>query len=182
MKQVIIDQKEIYLSNPIVQRDFDLDNNINYCFVGIRRTGKSYMLYQQIKNLEKAGIPLSEILYVNFEDERLLEVTAEDLNVILEIGLEMAGDNKPYVFLDEIQNVVGWEKFVRRLADMKYKVNITGSNSKMLSHEIASTLGGRFMIVQIFPYSFDEYLHALGKEKDYLQVLSTSEKAEINKI
>lgn len=182
MKQVIIDQKEIYLSNPIVQRDFDLDNNINYCFVGIRRTGKSYMLYQQIKNIEKAGIPLSEILYVNFEDERLLEVTAEDLNVILEIGLEMAGDNKPYVFLDEIQNVVGWEKFVRRLADMKYKVNITGSNSKMLSHEIASTLGGRFMIVQIFPYSFDEYLHALGKEKDYLQVLSTSEKAEINKI
>ncbi len=70
----------------------------------------------------------------------LLEVTSEDLNVILEIGMEMAGDNKkPYVFLDEIQNVSGWEKFVRRLADMKYRVNITGSNSKMLSHEIAST-------------------------------------------
>ncbi|MBR1702183.1 MAG: ATP-binding protein [Lachnospiraceae bacterium] len=182
MKQVIIDQKEIYLNNPVIRRDFDLEENINYCFIGIRRTGKSYMMYQQVKNLEEAGIPLCEILYVNFEDERLLEVTAEDLNVILEIGLEMAGGNKPYVFLDEVQNVEGWAKFVRRLADMKYKVNITGSNSKMLSHEIASTLGGRFMIVQIFPYAFTEYLHALGNEKDYLQVLSTSEKAEINRI
>ncbi len=182
LKQVIIDQKEIYLNNPIVRRDFDLDGNINYCFVGIRRTGKSYMMYQQVKNLEEKGVPLSEILYINFEDERLLEVTSEDLNVILEIGMEMAGDNKkPYVFLDEIQNVPGWEKFVRRLADMKYKVNITGSNSKMLSHEIASTLGGRFMIVQIFPYAFTEYLHALGKEKDYLQVLTTSDRADINK-
>ena len=94
----------------------------------------------------------------------------------------MAGDGKkPYIFLDEIQNVVGWEKFVRRLADMKYRINITGSNSRMLSHEIASTLGGRFMIVQVFPYSFHEYLHAFGKEKDYLRVLSTSEKAEISK-
>ena len=183
LKQVIIDQKEMYLNNPIIRRDLELEENINYCFVGIRRTGKSYMMYQQVKNLEEAGIPLNEILYVNFEDERLLEVTAEDLNVILEIGFEMAGDNKkPYVFLDEIQNVKGWEKFVRRIADMKYKVNITGSNSKMLSYEIASTLGGRFMIVQIFPYAFTEYLHALGKEKDYLQILSTSEKAEINKI
>lgn len=182
LKQVIIDQKDIYLNNSIIRRDLETEENINYCFVGIRRTGKSYMMYQQVKNLEEAGIPLSEILYVNFEDERLLEVTSEDLNVILEIGLEMAGENKPYVFLDEIQNVEGWEKFVRRLADMKYRVNITGSNSKMLSREIASTLGGRFMIVQIFPYAFPEYLHALGREKDYLQVLSTSEKAEISKL
>lgn len=182
LKQVVIDQKDIYLNNQVIKRDFDLENNLNYCFVGIRRTGKSYMMYQQVKNLEKTGVPLSEILYINFEDERLLEVTAEDLNTFLEIGIEMAGDNKPYVFLDEIQNVEGWEKFVRRLADMKYRVSITGSNSKMLSREIVSTLGGRFMIVQIFPYSFDEYLHALGKEKDYLQVLSTSEKAEINRL
>ena len=183
LKQVIVDQKEVYLNNPIVRRDFELEENINYCFVGIRRTGKSYMMYQQVKNLEEAGIPRDEILYVNFEDERLLEVTVEDLNVILEIGHEMAGNSKkPYIFLDEIQNVAGWEKFVRRLADMKYRVSLTGSNSKMLSHEIASTLGGRFMIIQIFPYSFTEYLHALGKAKDYLQVLGTSEKAEINRI
>ena len=181
LKQVIIDQKEIYLNNPVINRDLDLEENVNYCFVGIRRTGKSYMMYQQIQMLEKAGVPVSEILYVNFEDERLLEVSAADLDVILEIGLEIAGEHKPYIFLDEIQNVAGWEKFVRRLADMKYSVSITGSNSKMLSREIASTLGGRFMIVQVFPYSFREYLHALGKGKDYPEILSTSEKAEMKK-
>ncbi|MBR0147379.1 MAG: ATP-binding protein [Eubacterium sp.] len=182
IKHVIIDQKEVYLNNPIVRRDYGLEEKVNYCFVGIRRTGKSYMMYQQIKDLEESGVPRNEILYVSFEDERLLEATAEDLNVILEVGLEMAGDGKkPYIFLDEVQSVVGWEKFVRRLADTKYRINITGSNSRMLSHEIASTLGGRFMIVQVFPYSFHEYLHAFGKEKDYLRVLSTSEKAEVSK-
>ena len=88
-------------------------------------------------------------------------MTADDLNTILEIGLEISGtDTKPYLFLDKIQNINGWEKFVRRIADMKYRINITGSNSKMLSSEIASTLGGRFMIVNVFPYSFKEYLSA----------------------
>ena len=183
LKQVIIDQKETYLDNPIIRRDFELEENINYCFVGIRRTGKSYMLYQQIQNLLTSGKRLNDILYVNFEDERLLEVTSEDLNVILEIGLELAGEGeKPFIFLDEIQRVDRWENFVRRLADMKYRVSITGSNSKMLSREIASTLGGRFMPVQIFPYSFPEYLHALGKEKDFLQVISTADKANLFQI
>ena len=183
LKQVIIDQKETYLNNPIIRRDFELEENINYCFVGIRRTGKSYMLYQQIQNLLTSGKKLNDILYVNFEDERLLEVTSEDLNIILEIGLELAGEGKkPFIFLDEIQRVDSWENFVRRLADMKYRVSITGSNSKMLSREIASTLGGRFMPVQIFPYSFPEYLHALGKEKDFLQVISTADKASLFQI
>ena len=183
LKQVIIDQKETYLDNPIIRRDFELEENINYCFVGIRRTGKSYMLYQLLQNILTSGKRLNDILYVNFEDERLLEVTSEDLNVILEIGLELAGEGeKPFIFLDEIQRVDRWENFVRRLADMKYRVSITGSNSKMLSREIASTLGGRFMPVQVFPYSFPEYLHALGKEKDFLQVISTADKANLFQI
>ena len=183
LKQVIIDQKETYLDNPIIRRDFELEENINYCFVGIRRTGKSYMLYQLVQNILTSGKRLNDILYVNFEDERLLEVTSEDLNVILEIGLELAGEGeKPFIFLDEIQRVDRWENFVRRLADMKYRVSITGSNSKMLSREIASTLGGRFMPVQVFPYSFPEYLHALGKEKDFLQVISTADKANLFQI
>ena len=183
LKQVITDQKETYLNNPLIRRDYGLEQNINYCFVGIRRTGKSYMMYQQIRALTDTGTPLSEILYVNFEDERLLEVTVQDLDVILEIGLEIAGGkSKPYIFLDEIQNVNSWEKFVRRVADMKYRISITGSNSRMLSSEIASVLGGRFMIVQIFPYSFQEYLHALGNEKDYTAPNSTADKAEVNNI
>ena len=180
IKQIMVDQKEIYLNNPLIARQYSLEENVNYCFVGIRRTGKSYMMYQQIKALLDKGIPLSQIVYVNFEDERLLEMTVDDLNTILEIGLELAEAGiKPYLFLDEIQNIDGWEKFVRRIADMKYKVSITGSNSKMLSSEIASTLGGRFVIMHIFPYSFAEYLIANGKERNYLDTISTSEKADV---
>lgn len=180
LKQIIIDQKKMYLDNLLISRNYDLEENVNYCFVGIRRTGKSYMMYQQIHNLMNDGIPSSQIVYVNFEDERLLEIGVEDLNTILEIGIELSGSKgKPYLFLDEIQNVDGWEKFVRRVADMKYRINITGSNSKMLSKEIASTLGGRFMIVNVFPYSFKEYLSANHIENVRLDQMSTKQRADI---
>lgn len=180
LKQIIIDQKEMYLDNPLISRDYDLEENVNYCFVGIRRTGKSYMMYQQIHNLMNDGISSSQIVYVNFEDERLLEIGVDDLNTILEIGIEFSGSKgKPYLFLDEIQNVDGWEKFVRRVADMKYRINITGSNSKMLSKEIASILGGRFMIVNVFPYSFKEYLSANHIENIMLAQIGTKKRADI---
>lgn len=180
LKQIIIDQKEMYLGNPLISRDYDLEENVNYCFVGIRRTGKSYMMYQQIHNLMNDGISSSQIVYVNFEDERLLEIGVDDLNTILELGIEFSGSKgKPYLFLDEIQNVDGWEKFVRRVADMKYRINITGSNSKMLSKEIASTLGGRFMIVNVFPYSFKEYLSANHIENIMVDQIGTKKRADI---
>ena len=180
LKQIMIDQKETYLNNTIITTQYPLEENVNYCFVGIRRTGKSYLMYQQIKQLESKGVSLSQIVYVNFEDERLLEIKVTDLNTILEIGLEMSGStNKPYLFLDEIQNINGWEKFVRRIADMKYRINITGSNSKMLSSEIASTLGGRFIIMNVYPYSFTEYLTANHREKNYLDVISTQDRADV---
>ena len=180
LKQIIIDQKEMYLGNPLISRDYDLEENVNYCFVGIRRTGKSYMMYQQIHNLMNDGISSSQIVYVNFEDERLLEIGVDDLNTILELGIEFSGSKgKPYLFLDEIQNVDGWEKFVRRVADMKYQINITGSNSKKLSKEIASTLGGRFMIVNVFPYSFKEYLSANHIENVRLDQIGTKKRADI---
>ena len=137
-------------------------------------------MYQQIHKLMNDGIPLSQIIYVNFEDERLLEIGVDDLNTLLEIGIEFSGSNgKPYLFLDEIQNVDGWEKFVRRVADMKYRINITGSNSKMLSREIASTLGGRFMVVNVYPYSFAEYLSANHIENVMLDQMSTRQRADI---
>ena len=180
LKQIIIDQKEMYFDNPIISRNYDLEDNVNYCFVGIRRTGKSYLMYQQIHKLMNDGIPLSQIIYVNFEDERLLEIGVDDLNTLLEIGIEFSGSNgKPYLFLDEIQNVDGWEKFVRRVADMKYRINITGNNSKMLSREIASTLCGRFMVVNVYPYSFAEYLSANHIENVMLDQMSTRQRADI---
>ena len=180
LKQIMIDQKESYLNNPLIPRKYFLEENVNYCFVGIRRTGKSYMMYQKIQSLIEKGVPVSQIVYVNFEDERLLEITSDDLNIILEIGIELSGTaNRPYLFFDEIQNIDGWEKFVRRMADMKYRIDITGSNSKMLSNEIASTLGGRFVILNVYPYSFSEYLVANHKDKNYLNVISTKDRAEV---
>ena len=164
----------MYLDNLLISRNYDLEENVNYCFVGITRTGKSYMMYQQIHNLMNDGIPSSQIVYVNFEDERLLEIGVEDLNTILEIGIELSGSKgKPYLFLDEIQNVDGWERFVRRVADMKYRINIAGSN------RIASILGGRFMIVNVFPYSFKEYLSANHIENVRLDQMSTKQRADI---
>lgn len=179
IKQVILDQREMYTEVPIVHRRYAFEGGVNYCFVGIRRAGKSYYMYQQIRRLLEKGIPLNEIVYVNFEDERLMEMTSGDLNLILEIGYEFSGGTKPYLFLDEIQNVDGWSKFARRIADQKYTVSITGSNSRMLSSEIASTLGGRYLMVPVYPYSFQEYLAANGKSVQDPALLGTKEKAEI---
>jgi predicted AAA+ superfamily ATPase len=96
-------------------------------------------------------------LYINFEDERLAAMKATDLNLFLECYKELY-DARPVIFLDKIQNISGWEKFARRLADTKYRVFITGSNAKMLSREIYTTLGGRFIAKEISPFSFREYL------------------------
>lgn len=115
------------------------------------------MMYQRVKQLLSEGVGWDEILFVDFEDERLAEADAMDLNLFLETHLEAYG-KKPYIFGDEVQNVEHWEKFVRRLANSKYRLYITGSNAKMLSKDVATTLGGRFFIVDVYPYSFQEYL------------------------
>jgi predicted AAA+ superfamily ATPase len=128
----------------------------NYMLVGIRGAGKSWLMYSQMQLFaRKHG--WDSILYCNFEDERLLQMDVSDLNTLLEIHMEQT-KKQPICFFDEIQNVSGWEKFARRLADSKYRVYITGSNAKMLSHDIGTTLGARYLIMTVFPYCFSEYL------------------------
>lgn len=100
-----------------------------------------------------------EILYFNFEDDRLVNLTVEDLDLI-KVSYEELYPHKPIFFLDEIQIVEHWEKFARRLADQQYRVYITGSNAKMLSAEIATTLGGRYIVQNVYPFSFSEFLKA----------------------
>ena len=157
IRQCLISKREEIESVEVVFRPFEFDENGNYVFVGVRHVGKSYMMYQRVKQLLNEGVGWDEILFVDFEDERLAEIDAMDLNQFLEVHLEVYG-KKPYVFLDEIQNIEHWEKFVRRLVNAKYKVYVTGSNAKMLSKDVATTLGGRFYIVDVYPYSFREYL------------------------
>lgn len=159
LKSVIADNQAEIPRHQVIPRDFSFEDFGNYVFVGIRRAGKSYLLYQRIQQLLANGTGWDEILYINFEDERLEGMGKENLNLLLETHIEMYG-KRPTLFLDEIQNVEGWEKFARRLADAKYRVYITGSNAKMLSSEIQTTLGGRYININVYPYSFTEYLAA----------------------
>ena len=138
-------------------RQYELEPSANYVFVGLRRAGKSYLMYQHIHSLLAAGHSIEEILYFNFEDDRIDIFNVSELDLINTCYEEMYG-HRPIFFLDEIQNIKGWEKFARRLADTGYRVYITGSNAKMLSSEIATTLGGRYLIKNVYPFSFNEYL------------------------
>ena len=159
IKTVIADNQAEIPRHQVIHRDFSFEDFGNYVFTGIRRAGKSYLLYQHIQQLLAEGKGWDEILYINFEDERLGGMAKEDLNLLVETHLEMYG-KRPFLFLDEIQNIEGWEKFARRMADAKYRVYITGSNAKMLSSEIQTALGGRYINVDVYPYNFAEYLTA----------------------
>ena len=178
LKQVVADNQFEIPNYKVVNRNFINDEFRNYVFVGIRRAGKSFLLYQRIQQFLEQGKKWDEMLYINFEDERLIGFTAEDFNLLLEVHLEIYG-KKPILFLDEIQNITGWEKFARRLADTKYQVYITGSNAKMLSADIQTTLGGRYIAVDVYPYSFREFLTAKNTDFTLNAILSTVGKAEI---
>ncbi|WP_456086677.1 ATP-binding protein [Parabacteroides sp.] len=159
IKSLIIEYQNFVSEITLIERNIHLSDQLNYVFVGLRRAGKSYLMYQQIQHLLKEGHRIEEILYFNFEDDRLVNLTVEDLDLI-KVCYEELYAHRPIFFLDEIQIVEHWEKFSRRLADQKYRVYITGSNAKMLSSEIATTLGGRFIIQNVYPFSFQEYLKA----------------------
>lgn len=141
------------------RRHFEFEDQGRYVLVGVRQAGKSYLLYQRAKMMLESGHDISEIVYINFDDERLLGMSAEDFDLILQAYSAMY-DGKPILFFDEIQNIEGWEHFARRLANQKYMVFITGSNAKMLSRDIATVLGARFFDEKVFPYSFREFLDA----------------------
>ena len=131
LKSVLADNQTEIVLHKVVPRNFKFEDFGNYVFTGIRRAGKSYLLYQRMQQLLAAGTGWDEMLYINFEDERLEGMCRDDLNLLIEVHMEMYG-KRPVLFLDEIQNIGGWEKFARRLADSKYRVYITGSNAKML--------------------------------------------------
>lgn len=172
IKDIIVENQHFISSVSFFERDYEFEDALNYVLVGLRRAGKSYLLYQRIHQLLKKGHRMEEICYFNFEDDRLGIMTLADLDIIKSAYEEMF-DTQPVFFFDEIQIVEGWEKFARRLADQKYRVYITGSNAKMLSSEIATTLGGRYMIMEVFPLSFAEYLSFSGinvKEKNALHL------------
>ncbi len=172
IKRVMQENQEEIPGYQVLPRLDRINEDANYVLVGVRRSGKSFMMYQKIQECLRKGDDWSQMLYVNFEDERLIGMQSDDLNLILEAHFERY-EKRPTLFLDEIQNVVGWEKFVRRLADQKYRVYVTGSNAQMLSNEIYSTLGGRFLVKEIYPFQFSEFCDACGCHYEDLDALST---------
>ena len=170
-KQLIAD----FHASPIrtlVRRDTDLPLDIEKIIVvtGMRRAGKTSLLLDSIQSLRQS-IDSKRILYLNFEDERL-QLRTEDLDLILQAYRELYPDldlSQCYFFFDEIQEVDGWEKFIRRLDDsVSRHIYLTGSNARLLSSEIASALRGRCLSIEVFPLSFNEFLRFQQIEPDLI--------------
>ena len=159
-------QDKLNLLKDMVIRDTqfpDAPNKIKVA-MGMRRTGKTYFLYQQILKMINDGISKTAILYINFEDDRLLPLNEQKLAKLVDAFYSLYPENhdrKCYLFFDEIQNVPNWPIVIRRLHDTKNgEIFLTGSSAKMLSKEIATSLRGRSLATEIWPYSFSEFTRA----------------------
>ncbi len=181
LKQVIFDQIEVIRNVEIIPREYSFEKKVNYILVGLRRSGKSTLLYKIAKELVSEGCDWSQIVYVNFEDDRLLGFTKNDFNDIVETAYELTDAKDIYYFFDEIQIIDGWEHFARRMADQKKHVYIAGSNAKMLSSEMASILGGRYIPRMIMPFSYREVLDYKRIDHDDAAWLTTSKVAKIRR-
>jgi predicted AAA+ superfamily ATPase len=186
-KQLILDFQNQIIPYP-TPRDlspFSLPKGMRKAvvLVGMRRSGKTWSLYQQMHRLLDNGLDRRHLLYLNFEDDRLIGTTLQDLQAILEAYFELFPellDSKDiHFFFDEIHEIPGWEHFVRRLLDNEsIRIYLTGSSAKMLSKEIATSLRGRTLVREVFPYNFHEYLQHLKVK--FEGPLTSKRKASLN--
>ena len=178
IKQLIQEQQAIRLPNNPVPREIwsefaPLQHNTQIIIIkGLRRCGKSTFM-QWVRSHEK-----NPHYYFNFDDDRLTNFTVEDFQTLLELLIELIGPAKTAYF-DEIQNIPGWEKFIRRLHNQEYKIYITGSNARLFSKELGTHLTGRTISIEMFPYSFREYLQA--KKINYTKDAHTTEEKSLLK-
>jgi len=143
---------------------------------GLRRVGKSTLLSQ----IAHSFYANSEYYFVNFEDERFINFTGSDLNMLYELLIELFGERRVFLF-DEIQNIAGWERFVRRMIDGGFKFYITGSNASLLSGELGAKLTGRYIPIDLFPFSFEEFLSFKKILSPNLKTLTTTQKGKLKK-
>lgn len=144
---------------------------------GARRTGKTFILFQIMHDLLARGITREQIIYLNFEDDRLYPVDAKELDLILRAHSELYPETtrkRRYVFFDELQNVNDWERYVRRIYDTEdVSIFVTGSSSSMLRRDVSTAMRGRSVVFEIFPLSFSEFLSFNNLE--YIPYSATSE-------
>ena len=156
---------------PTIRREINIDINTDkiITIAGVRRSGKTSLMFQCIEQLLNSGTKKSNIIYVNFENERLMATKATDLdNLLIAHGIAFTPEEGLiYLFLDEIQNVENWDKWVRKIYDLhKYRIVITGSSSELLSIEIATALAGRNLSYTVYPFSFREFVKAKGIDEE----------------
>ena len=136
--------------------------------IGVRRGGKTWYQYQIMQDLLGRGTPREALLYINFEDERLHGMGMEQLHLVTDVYYRMYPEltrRRCYLFLDELQVIDGWEKYTRRLLDtMDVQLCLTGSSSRLLGAEIATSMRGRALTAELFPFDFAEYLEHRGIE------------------
>ena len=151
-----------------------LSSKLIKVIIGIRRCGKSTLVLQNMKG--------AKFLYFNFDDEIFAHLEAKDLQMLLEQGLLIHPNVQQFVF-DEIQNVEGWELFINRLKRRGYQITVTGSNSRLLSQELSTHLTGRHLTIELFPFSFEEYLvyRKILPESSKIQAGTTEEIASVKK-
>lgn len=169
LHEIMTDQREVFnLQKDLIDRDVDLNRYIKTGQVviisGIRRCGKSSLLYL-IR--EKMQLDDAHCCYFNFDDERIIpdpELPEQVVNLHIELYRE-----QPVLFFDEVQNIPAWEKFVNRMHESGFKIFVTGSNARLLSSEISTSLTGRNMVLDLFPFSFAEFLRYRGTYPESLQ-------------
>ncbi len=173
LRSILIEFRERDLPNPIFRAisppEHHPDVRKVWVLMGMRRSGKTWVAYQQIQLRLKQGLAKETNLYINFEDDRLAGFEINDFQLILDIYFELypqyINNSNLFFCFDEIHVVPGWEKFIRRLIDTeKMQICVTGSSAEMLSKELGTTLGGRAWPQEVFPFSFSEFLKIKGIE------------------
>ena len=155
--------------------------------IGMRRTGKTTFLWQVLADRLLQGTGREGLLFFGFEDERLAGMTSGDLTMVIEeyyrLNPEWRDQRRAVFFLDEIQNVPGWEAFARRLLDTEQvELFVTGSSARLLSREVATSMRGRAMEALVHPFSFREYLRHFGREpKAKLERLPKAERSSLER-
>ena len=187
-KRVVVQWME-FVPPSFKQRDIsvDLESDFIASISGPRRAGKTYLCFQLMDGLLGKGVPAGNILYLNFEDEKLIGAQAEDIERLMDAFYELSDVDQRhnlYLFMDEVQNVTDWDAWVRRIYDTKKNVKliVTGSSSKLLSREVSTKLRGRVINHEVFPLSFKEYLSWKGVSYDLRTISDSGGRFELKKL
>ncbi len=155
LKRIILENQEIIAKKNLISREYIIpETDAITVLTGIRRCGKTHMLYEKAKQLEP-----ERILFLDFEDERLIALnTLDSYDIIIDSYKTLFPHLEPVLFFDEIQNLKNWHLYLKRLHVKGYKIFVTGSNAHLISREIATFLKGRSLETTIYPFSFSEFL------------------------